>query len=686
MTTVSEKDKQLAALALFSNLYDTHKSINDVILAFVKMGIMKHGELTLRPLDVQGYLLEDFGFNIPLSVIQQVMRKADFLTRDTKTKDFYYVSSQSFKRDSDEFEATINEVKSEIDTVILALREHLHNVKFSGATAISDFHLKKALCAFLLESSHESKLSTLIEQFVLLNPDYRPILQKVIVGSIIFLGLSYNTSSKEYATLTRPLTIYLDTEILFYAAGLDGLTLKKIFDEFYETVGQINNLHYQREGKKLIHLKYFPEIAKEIDDYFAAAIKIRKGVSILDASRTAMATIVQNSKTESDVIRYKAHFWKIIKDYDISLETYDDYYRESNKPFNIESEDFIKQISVNGLNNDEDNFTNLRYLNYVNIRRASRSQKQFSEIGYIFVTQTGAAFKLDRTIANSYGNERFPLVSSIHELSARLWLGLNKGFNPQMNLTSWDVIVKAQIGLSNKVTKALEQKHRELQQKLNGSHEDDIAAQLAALREYVPHLPEEMTSSSEIVQKASNIEQFVDDKILEVQHKDAVLKQQQAQMKQMEEDHLKTIKDKDAQLDSLQGALNKQAHRNLLTSITSWKNGRNKRIRKVAYIYMGIAWLEVISCIFFLSMSVNQFIGDNTKAGIGCIITGILLLSIRSIVDFIKEKKVYLKYIWFPKSDLNRLLSFKKKLEKYIKEKPRPTLGEEVRKLLPDNS
>ena len=79
MTTLSEKDKNLASLALFSNLYDTHRNVRDVLVDFIKMSIMEHGQLILRSTEIQGFLKEDFGFdNIPRAVIERAMGKAPF--------------------------------------------------------------------------------------------------------------------------------------------------------------------------------------------------------------------------------------------------------------------------------------------------------------------------------------------------------------------------------------------------------------------------------------------------------------------------------------------------------------------------------------------------------------------------------------------------------------------------------
>lgn len=92
MTNLTEKDKSLASLALFSNLYDTHRNVVDVIQEFISMSIMVHGELFLSPAQIYGYLKEDYGFDIPIAVVQTAIRKSSFLNKDKSAKGMYNVN------------------------------------------------------------------------------------------------------------------------------------------------------------------------------------------------------------------------------------------------------------------------------------------------------------------------------------------------------------------------------------------------------------------------------------------------------------------------------------------------------------------------------------------------------------------------------------------------------------------
>ena len=152
-----------------------------------------------------------------------------------------------------------------------------------------------------------------------------------------FTGLSYNSGTQEFSTVKDPLTIYLDTEILFYGAGYDGTTLKIIFDEFIETVNRVNNINYAKNGKKLILLKYFPEVRKEVETYFGAAERIKDGKSLWMPQDLQWVILFKRQKNRSDLVRLKAQFWKFLKDNNIEEETYGDYYAEHNKSYNIES-------------------------------------------------------------------------------------------------------------------------------------------------------------------------------------------------------------------------------------------------------------------------------------------------------------------------------------------------------------
>lgn len=637
MTNLSEKDKSLASLALFSSLYDTHRNVRDVLIDFIKMSIMEHGDLILRPIEVQGYLREDYGFdNVPIAVIEKSMCHAPYLEKSKAEKGTYNVKFVNLVHDAQSYKEQVKSAKDEINHVLVSLREHLHLMKFPNADKVSDANLQRALSVFLIESTHNSDLSTLIHQFVILHPEYTSILQKINDGAIIFMGLSYSSKGTEYTTLQDPLTIYLDTEILFHGAGYDGPTYEILFKEFIDTVSKINNRHYESRGKRLIHLRYFPQIKEEVDAYFAMAEKIIAGKAQLDPSRNAMSFLVKMAKTPSDLVRMKAKFWKVLEDNAILEEEYDQYYDEKNKNYNIESQEFIKELGVKGYSDEEEANNNMAFLNFVNIRRGNKDQKKFSSIGYLFVTQTVQVYKLASIVQRTINPENFPLAVSLSQITARLWLGLNQGFNPSATLRSMDVIVKAQIGLSSKIKACLERKHIELKNEHSESSTATIAAEIAALRLYVPNDPEELTPSTEVVQNINNLEQFVDDKILEVQQKDEIIRSKTASMDAMQKQYAEDIQRKTDENSALKKALYEKVlieHREALKERRIDRMNFVKRLNRNAF-YKSV-W-PILLMLIGAVISIILFIKEhNTEGwvvlGLGC--CGIVIEVIRAILD-----------------------------------------------------
>ena len=287
MVTVTEKEKGLASLALFSQLYDEKKDIISVIVDFMEISVIHHKDRIVDQVSLNEYLKDDYGFDIPKAVVESAIRKANFLTRAPKLKVSYIVDDSKLNIDRSSCETRIADINGEVTQVIDKLRKSLIDKRFVNIDDISDSDLKRALCTFLIEEDHSSELSQQIEQFVILNPELKPILQKVVQGSIIFMGLSYNSKPIEYTVIERDLIIYLDTELLFFMAGYDGETFRGLFKEFYDVVSEINRLNYAKKGRDLIRLRYFPEIKDEINGYFSAAESIVSGRKRLDTIDSA---------------------------------------------------------------------------------------------------------------------------------------------------------------------------------------------------------------------------------------------------------------------------------------------------------------------------------------------------------------------------------------------------------------
>ena len=101
----------------------------------------------------------------------------------------YNVKTSSFHEKSDAFKGQVDAIKSQLNKVIKSLRQHLREQCFENIDKVNDSNLRKALNTYLIESIHTSKISSLIEQFVIMHPEFRDVLQKITDGSIIYGSL-----------------------------------------------------------------------------------------------------------------------------------------------------------------------------------------------------------------------------------------------------------------------------------------------------------------------------------------------------------------------------------------------------------------------------------------------------------------------------------------------------------------
>ncbi len=135
--------------------------------------------------------------------------------------------------------------------------------------------------------------------------------------------MAFNIS--EYGSITQPLTLFLDTEILFDIAGLNGTLFKALADDFLNLVNVAN-----RE-RRMINLKYFLKVSDDIDQFYGRAERIVSGHSDVNFSQ-AMIAIVDGCQTVSDVSDKKADLFRKLKtEYAICKDNKENYYTD--KPF-----------------------------------------------------------------------------------------------------------------------------------------------------------------------------------------------------------------------------------------------------------------------------------------------------------------------------------------------------------------
>lgn len=91
------------------------------------------------------------------------------------------------------------------------------------------------------DCAHTTQFTDLIGEFVLKNEHNQEIqtgLNKIREGSILYVGISHNID--ELGSITKPLTLYLGTEILFSLAGYNGVIYQQFANDFYDQVRTAN--------------------------------------------------------------------------------------------------------------------------------------------------------------------------------------------------------------------------------------------------------------------------------------------------------------------------------------------------------------------------------------------------------------------------------------------------------------
>ncbi|MCL2293750.1 MAG: hypothetical protein FWC36_02640 [Spirochaetes bacterium] len=304
----------IASLAVFRELYDQRKDIYDVLMHFISVLIAEKGLKCFTTVLLTQQLKDEFGFRLPEAVIKTSLKRLSYLKKSNLGE--YIVDSSKFETIKN-FTSLYEQSNSVYHEMFGRLIDYIKKITKKELSDSEKEIVQKELFSYLLDEGEIMQYTKYIAAYLITEtePNIRSILKDIREGLILYSGITYSDISR-LGSWNTEIAVYFDTEILFQMAGFDGELYKMFFDDFFAYVKDINT----KSQKKLIKLRSFISTRKEIETFFYKACEIVAGKDILSPERTAMSTIVQNCKLESDVIIKKSDFFTLLTTNGIELE------------------------------------------------------------------------------------------------------------------------------------------------------------------------------------------------------------------------------------------------------------------------------------------------------------------------------------------------------------------------------
>lgn len=481
---------KLASLALFRELYNSGKDAYMVLASFIEYLLNNKKKTEFTVTEINNLLREVFEFSLPDAVIEYAVRKKLNL-RKNNLHLYQYNLYENYSDSKNEINNMISAKNQATEIVLSKLFEYYTNVTNNELTDEIKSQLSKSLYAFLLDKKDD--YSYLISGLILKeqnNKEFSDYVDTMREGVLLYCGIKFTSPDKPMGVWKSPMTIYLETEILFSAYGYNGELKKELFDEFYNLVLQINS----GQEKPIIVLKYFEDTKIDVDSYFNAAKEIITKHKSVDVGKSAMPKILDGCEVVSDVQDKASLFYKYLADKSIIEETGMAYYTSLYHGYLLDDEETIDYYATKyeGNGNTEQI---LKLLNYINIRRKGVNSNYFDDIGYVLLTEKSITMSMVvdekiRAIAPTF------LATNLHFITNRLWFRLNKGFGNNELPHSFSVIASAQIILSSQINNSISKSYRLLQKEISEGKktEEEIRVIYSGYRNEVKN-PEEINEN-----------------------------------------------------------------------------------------------------------------------------------------------------------------------------------------------
>lgn len=454
--------KCVSSLVVFRKMYNSRQSIYDIISEFAKTVIISHSLTTFELHDMCNFIKKEYGVWIVPAVVKTALKKLDFLKRE---RNVYTLEKSLSAEDAKRISVQITQSKDSISIILddfVKYKKSKVNIDFDESSSKEEF------CKFIVDGNltDESNIG-IISAFIVErkeDADFEEACKCIREGLIIYNGLSYTTEGELVEKLDTPLTVYLETELLFHATGLNGTLYKSLFSDFYQIVSDINDVTFKRYGKRIISLAYFPETKREVNNYFGQAESLYENHWKIEPSKPAMGTILNGCSSIADVKQKEIEFWSDIesmgiKEDDMLFDISNDYYTQ----YNLSVEGDISQSDTN--EEAKKAYAIGQILSKVNYLRRTVNHNIFRTIKAIVLTgNRETLFYSDKHTAP----QDVPFATTLSYLTNRFWYSLHKGiFNEKSTVPGANVISMAQVAFSQRVNESLTSEYKKIKQQFD---------------------------------------------------------------------------------------------------------------------------------------------------------------------------------------------------------------------------
>lgn len=580
----------LASFSTMKSLVDAqqYQSPYQILAEFIQYIIIKSNLHSFTAIEMKNRLFEVFGFDIPEAVVRTTVRGLQFIKTENS---IYHVNQIELKDNSafEEMKAVAEANNTDIIDLLIAFAQET-----DPSSAIWADALTQEFIAYLLDDQQTTaagKYTDLIGRFILKNESDEKIqsaLTAIREGSILYIGLNHNIS--ETGSLRKPLTLFLGTEVLFSLYGYNGEIYKQLAQDLYDQIKAAN------VGTKRITLRYFSEVKKEIDDFFASAELIVDGKQLL-FDTVAMKAIINGCSTAGDVKVKKADFFHVLQcSYGIMEDDRSSYYENTDDQYNLES------LSV-----DPQQYDSIKFISHINKLRKGRIYPYDLDAEYLIVTNSGITLRasreqVERVMKEQAVDSACDYAVSVERLTNILWYKLGNGLGRKEYPNNVNAVLKARMLLASKISQNISKLYMETRAQYRAGviTEDQLASRIITLRKK-PITPEELT--------AETIEDSLDFSLEyltryeeEVNRNKEALQEKEHLLQVLSDQKDRVISEKDGALAEKEQLIQAQQDRNaeLEAELAEYhrkdKEKEQKRInrKKIVHQAFGIIWKLVV--------------------------------------------------------------------------------------------